>query len=532
MKSIAQLSFGFNDAREYLQHESRGLLEKFFLADDNLPLLAQPQRYFLIGEKGTGKTAYAAYLSTGHLANLRGDTAFIQDTDYLALKSHGEHYKLRPEDFVSDWEVLLLALAFLRATKFRDGYNVADQHVYEAAMEVFDNLAISADAPLTDCLELLRSHKEVLDQINSKLSNSPSPKRYSSSGDYPRSIKSLRQFLLSTLGSISPKAQHVIFVDGVDVRPSSVSFEEYLTMVKALVNAVWVLNSERLSTFATRSIRFVLLIRPDILEAVGLHNLNNKIRDNSIVLDWKTNYELYRDSKLFRLCDRLLVSQQDNIEGYKQGATWDSYFPYKVINRRRDTDQPTDHSFIPFLRYSFYRPRDIITLMAIMQKKVIDQGRGAATEFDKTVIHDFRVRQEYSAYLLGEVKNSLEFYYRIDDYELFLKFFGFLDPYVEEKTLEFDYTEFVKAYTELVKHADSAKLEIPVIFSSADRFLQFLYELNIIGYIAVQEGRRSRYQRWCFRERSYANIRPKVSAGCSYKMHLGIARALNASRFG
>jgi hypothetical protein len=71
-----------------------------------------------------------------------------------------------------------------------------------------------------------------------------------------------------------------------------------------------------------------------------------------------------------------------------------------------------------------------------------------------------------------------------------------------------------------------------VIFSSADRFLQFVYELNIIGFFGMQDGRQSPYQRWCFRERSYANIRPKVSADCRYKMHLGIARALNPARYG
>ncbi len=218
----------------------------------------------------------------------------------------------------------------------------------------------------------------------------------------------------------------------------------------------------------------------------------------------------------------MLASQQPDLPNFEVGATWDHYFPYKVFNRSRDKDEASDAAFIPFLRYSFYRPRDIITLMSIMQKRMIDEGQGASTNFGKDVIQNLSVRQDYSAYLLAEIKDSLSFYYQIDDYELFLKFFEFLDEFVEERTLEFDYDKFVVAYNKLLKHAGAVKLEVPIIFSSADRFLQFLYELNIIAFFSEQRaglGKRP-YQRWCFRERSYANIRPKVSADCRYKVRV------------
>jgi len=378
----------------------------------------------------------------------------------------------------------------------------------------------------------LRDAKEAIKIINSHLEEEQETQRYAGSGDYRRDIKSLRKFFMASIGAVKPEQHRLIFIDGVDVRPSTIPFEEYMEIVKALVNAVWVLNTERLNSLSERYVRFVLLIRPDILEGVDLHNLNNKIRDNSVVLDWKTAYETYRPSKLFRLADRLLASQQTEPTNFGAGETWDHYFPYKVFNRKRDRDTPSDSSFIPFLRSSFYRPRDIITLMTIMKLRAIDLGRGSETEFHKDLMTDHRVRQEYSAYLLGEVKNSLQFYYKIDDYELFLKFFQFLDEHIEEKTREFDYHDFIKAYDALMKHAKAVKLEVPVIFNSADKFLQFLYELNIIGFFPMQDGRQSTYQRWCFRERSYANIRPKVSSDCRYKMHFGIARALNAGRFG
>jgi hypothetical protein len=137
MKPIAALSFGFNDAREYLQPESRPLLERFFLADDNLALLAEPQRCFVIGEKGTGKTAYAAYLSICNYHNLRGHTVFIQDTDYLILQSLGEDKQLRAEDFVPNWELVLFVLSFQRLTSDKRSFTVLSQSTYEAARRLW-----------------------------------------------------------------------------------------------------------------------------------------------------------------------------------------------------------------------------------------------------------------------------------------------------------------------------------------------------------------------------------------------------------
>lgn len=527
MKPIDALSFGFSDASAYLAPESRALLKKFFLQDENLDELLQHQRFFLIGEKGTGKTAYAAFLSTCGFKTFVGHTAFVADTDYLTMHALAQRHGFNAHDQVANWEMIFLIAGYQRLTATPESYDILDPTIHSAAEAVLEAMSVTDTSPLSDTLELVQNSNEAINIVNESMHGKSGAKQYSIADDNRRNVKSLRQFFFKAIASVRAKQQHIIFIDGMDVRPTNAPYSEYLGIVKALVNAVWVLNTERLSALPQRDLRVVLLIRPDILEGVGLHNLSNKIRDNSVVLDWKTTYQHYRNSKLFRLADRMLASQQDQATEAPVGETWDHYFPFKVFNRIRDTDEPSDASFIPFLRYSFYRPRDIITLMSIMKTKTTSMGQGHLSEFGRDLMHDHRVRQEYSAYLLGEVKEGLSFYYKIDDYELFLKFFEFLDEFIAEKTLQFDYKSFCVAYSRLLKHAESAKLEVPIIFSSADRFLQFLYELNIIAF----SGKDGRYLRWCFRERSYANIRPKVSADCVYKIHLGIARALNPARF-
>ena len=113
-----------------------------------------------------------------------------------------------------------------------------------------------------------------------------------------------------------------------------------------------------------------------------------------------------------------------------------------------------------------------------------------------------------------------------EDYELFLKFFEFLDRWVDRRTRNFEYNDFLSAYRALMEHMQENQMRVPIIFRTADTFLQFLFELNIICFIE-RSKKGHEFLRWCFRERSYANIRPKVRTHQRYKLHLGIAHALN-----
>ena len=63
MKPIRELVFGFADAENYKRRENKDLLNKIFIKDDHLEKLLRPEICFLVGEKGTGKTAYSIYLS-------------------------------------------------------------------------------------------------------------------------------------------------------------------------------------------------------------------------------------------------------------------------------------------------------------------------------------------------------------------------------------------------------------------------------------------------------------------------------------
>jgi hypothetical protein len=50
------LNVGFSNAENYQRRENKELLAKYFVRDQFLDKILDPNIYYLIGEKGTGKT--------------------------------------------------------------------------------------------------------------------------------------------------------------------------------------------------------------------------------------------------------------------------------------------------------------------------------------------------------------------------------------------------------------------------------------------------------------------------------------------
>ena len=219
------------------------------------------------------------------------------------------------------------------------------------------------------------------------------------------------------------------------------------------------------------------------------------------------------------MVDHLLASQQS--EPLNAGQAWDHYFPWDAPNIFEEFE--TRSSFLSFLRWSYYRPRDLLTMLDLMQH-LVREARSNTDHLTYSHFDDPRFRRAYSEYLLGELKDHLTFYYGFDEYEIFLKFFEFLDGKVK-----FTFEEFKKAFSEFRETGLSTSTELPQFMADGRIFLQFLYDLNVICYVEQPENDKP-YVRWCFRQRSHANISPKVKEGLSYQVFYGLSKALNVGQ--
>src|SRR5690606_25329039 len=84
--------------------------------------------------------------------------------------------------------------------------------------------------------------------------------------------------LKEAIGSLSLSNNHIVFIDGIDFRPSSVSYREYMNCIKGLGEAAWQLNTEFFNGIRDSKgrIKIVLLVRPDVFHSMNIYNSNSR----------------------------------------------------------------------------------------------------------------------------------------------------------------------------------------------------------------------------------------------------------------
>jgi hypothetical protein len=70
-RTVSDLEEPYNDALNYRTREQKQFFNRLFLRTDALRRCLSPSIYYLMGEKGTGKTAYAIYLENNSFEERR-----------------------------------------------------------------------------------------------------------------------------------------------------------------------------------------------------------------------------------------------------------------------------------------------------------------------------------------------------------------------------------------------------------------------------------------------------------------------------
>ncbi|WP_226019146.1 hypothetical protein [Novosphingobium sp. FKTRR1] len=107
---ISALNIGSIDAVNYTGRQEKEFLSKIFLRDSILDRVLESKKYFLVGEKGTGKTAYATLLSNSEYKNTASDVKSIESTDYSKFIKHKQMGNLKLSTYTDIWKVIILLL--------------------------------------------------------------------------------------------------------------------------------------------------------------------------------------------------------------------------------------------------------------------------------------------------------------------------------------------------------------------------------------------------------------------------------------
>ncbi|MGF1903648.1 P-loop ATPase, Sll1717 family [Aliivibrio salmonicida] len=529
MKKIIDLKYSFPDAENYRRREFKDEFNRSFVADHYIKDILKPEISFLMGEKGAGKTAYAVYLANNRIENNMCDIKFIRETEYQKFVSLKKERHLDLSDYTNIWRVILLLMLSKQVAeneksvipkfiKFSDLNSAIDEYYIHAfSPEIIHAMQFVQESKVA--AEFLSKHARASGEQKESLSFSENR--------FQTNLLYIQNSFEKALSELKLSNNHTLFIDGIDIRPDGIDYPEYLGCVKGLANAVWQLNNDVFPTIRDSKgrLKVVLLVRPDIFSSIGLQNKNTKMRSNSVYLDWRTSYDNYKTSSLFKMTDKLLFNQQSDTvqETIKNsGDTWNKYFPYTT--KRGDTKENRDSSFIGFLRYSFYRPRDILMMLEFLKDNTIEKSENSKISHTYEDFNSPDFKRKLSEHLLGEIKDQISFYYNDADYELFLKFFELLDG-----TTRFTYDEYLNTHKKLLEFIKKGEKSVPTFMDTASQFLQFLYELNVLCYVEDIEGHKPLIH-WSFRDKNFANMSPKVKENIRYEIFYGLARAVNTGR--
>lgn len=528
MKALSEITFGFSDAENYKRRESKELFDKIFLKTEALEDIFKPSTYFLIGEKGTGKTAYAVHLSNNNYKNTACYHKFIRETDYLKFIRLKKIESLTVSDYVDIWKVILLMIISKEVSEDTSlvsrVYNGWKFGAVRKAIASYYSNAFSPEIP--QALKFVEDARVSASTVakyvaaEAEIKGEVGYEQTVDSQKFQIQLAYLERQFSDAIQSVKFDKNHTLFIDGIDIRPDSVSYVDYIECVKGMVNAAWQLNNDIFPSAKDSKgrIKIVLLLRPDIFNSLGLVNRNTKLKDNSVVLRWYTRYAEHRDSDIFKMSDRMFSAQQDT--PVRSGDCWDTYFPFDVMNLDKSISGYS--SFVGLLRYSLHRPRDILTMLDILHELFVrDDPQKVSFSYEDFNNREFKHR--YSDYFLGEIKDALSFYYRSDEFEDFFKFFEFLDG-----KHKFTYEKYIDAYESFADHMSSSGRPLPEFMKSADEFLQFLFEQNVIAYL--EDAEEERFIHWCFIERTNTNVAPKVKVGAQYEIHYALGSALNLGK--
>lgn len=461
------------------------------------------------------------FLENADYENTRAKVVELNSTDYQKFIGLKESGRLSLSSYGDVWRVILLLLLADTVSK-KASETVFNSHKFDALRQAIESYYQNAFRPEVDTsLEIIQESEAALKILAgiAGAAGRESERTAETTTNFQLNLLALEREFELALASLKLNKDIILFIDGIDIRPADIEFDKYIQCIQGLANAAWQVNTEFLSNIKDSKgrMKVCLLMRPDILDQMGFQNLNAKVRDNGVVLNWQTTYEIFASSPIFNMISGIIARQQDS--EIENKAAWKYYFPYGLQNQR--ISEKTDDPFIGFLRYSFYRPRDIIQFLILMQEWV-SKNQDNKEFFTENSFH--RCEADFSDYLLGEVRDYLSFYYSSFDFDQIVGFFSMF-----KGKNNFSWEEFKSAYNRYKSQISIADTSVDELRGSAENFLQFLYSLNIIGYLEPEEFGGS-FVHWCFRDRTPVKLRPKVKLDLHYTVHPGLARSLLVGR--
>lgn len=488
--NFVDIEIPFDEAENYFKPNNREKLNKLFYKDKNYSKLLQDTTYYLIGEKGSGKTTYCAYFCNNTIDNIRSKRYPISVDDYNKIIQMKKEGKLNYTHYITLWKAILLtkllatiedneigffnSKALSKIRKTLESYNFT-----KITMDTFSPVSMMDNVKF--CAEMNGELTTDFSKSGAKINEETAIQYTTQKHIYEDSWQKFINEIAVDLEKLRLKNHHYLFIDGIDTRPEDIAYDEYKQCIYPLVRAVYDLNNDILSRIKDRKkgrLQIILLTRLDIFLNAGLSNAGSKISDNSAFLNWSmTNEKDYEKTSLYALVNNMLIAGTSNDEA----TSWNQYFNFDIGRGNRNFD-----SFAYFLRLSTSKPRDFVKLLKITKEQCESSNLDNP---NASIIESDLFQRSYSTYYADTLRTALKFYY--DNTQLKL-LFDFIKSF---KTCSFTYDQYNNIFESF-----SDKIALKETFGDSYDLLELMFNFNLI---AILED--NIYFRWKHRECTIAN---------------------------
>ena len=458
--------------------------EKYFYdAQEYSQQVLEPNIYLIIGRKGTGKSLLAYYICKLHKQQSNRLTEIVSFKNFqFNLLSEFREAERTSREYFSIWQwCLLVELAKLIC----NDDNIKNCHnIKQLQSFISENLGSKINQDnLID-----RSRKLFFKGgVKGLFESSYESNKTFVKGDYIDYLDHLRELLLTVCGS--SQSHYLIFLDDLDDRFSVDKL--YKESIQSLIYATAYLN--KLFFDNQCKVKFVLLLRSDILARFNFSDLNKFKEDNSIYLDWQP--ELRENSPLFDIILHKIKISLDVKDELDQIYYY--LFPDKI----------NQDSFATYVvNHTLARPRDVIKMLSLAKGIYKHHHCFEEIAFKNTKL-------KYSRYLLEEIKNEM-------------------GGHVSDNLIKDAFT-LIRNLGKPTFDLNYLKTKKPDYFQEQDgekkvrELILLLFQFSVIGNIFHDENNPSQvnFHSWAHREDIFE---PDFSA--RFCIHLGLREALRAER--
>ena len=516
---LKQIKIGFAEGEKEAQENN--FLDMFYTQNNKYSELLDKYKFIISGRKGTGKTILAKYYQ-----KINNNGLFIVDyskLEKISLNYYIEMYspkidkdisKLFQEYYIYNQYIITIinnkkkckdfyperptfinkCKSYLRYKKYISIYN----EIKELYSKIYPNGAFKE----TD----IKIMKKIIesDIISGKIGNERSKIDASTGGtkesstektiikkNFAENIDQFKKLVLSCLEYIDV----TLIIDNLD----EIKMDDTNSLVSFLIDLVMVVNDINiLTTSKSDKSKCILLIRSDIIDLFNSRNSNI----NKILVDSNVELEWFKSGSELEKMIMYKISKSDITNSMIQYSPKD----IKHIIFEKSSNDLYDTAFDKIVRFSFGRPRDLITYIDCVIKNYPNEKQITFRMLKTSELM-------YSQKIVNEVKKEMSIRYSPEEIENTL-------------SLLRNYGKSVFKYNEIIDFYDN-HIDLYENITDINDTLQYLYQLGIIGNSRKEKKSKKAKKYVIYYNWSYRNGGDILNKDWDIVIHFSIRKALN-----